>query len=87
MTTETQTNFDPRKRSLKGCHVLQQHVERLEISGPIDKSIEASAQLAREGYSVIRTGPYTDKTMYPKLDNTRFLTVAQRTVTTRRFQG
>lgn len=85
--TNTDTEFDLRKRSLKGCYVIQQHVERLELSGPIDKSVEATAQLAREGYRVLRTGPYTDRHMYPKLDHTRFMIVAERIVKTKQFRG
>ncbi len=87
MTTETQTNFDPRKRSLKGCLVVQQQVERLEVAGPEDKSLEATQQLIREGYRILRTGPYTDRKMYPKLDRTRFLIVAERIAKTKQFQG
>lgn len=85
--TTIDTDFDVRKRSLKGCLVIQQHVERLELSGPEDKAVEATAQLAREGYRVLRTGPYTDREMYPKLDHTRFMIVAERIVNTKRFRG
>lgn len=87
MTTETQTNFDPRKRSLKGCVVVQQNVERIELFGPEDKSIEAANQVTREGYRILRTGPYTDRAMYPKLDSTRFLIVAERVVRMKKFEG
>lgn len=87
MARSSDTDFDLRKRSLKGCSVVQQHVERLELSGPIDKSVEATEQLAREGYRVLRTGPYTDRQMYPKLDHTRFMIVAERIVKTKHFRG
>lgn len=87
MRTDIDNEFDLCKRSLKGCFVIQQHVERLELSGPEDKAIEAMAQLAREGYRVLRTGPYTDRKMYPKLDNTRFMIVAERIVKTKQFRG
>ena len=87
MTTSTDTDFDLRKRSLKGCFVIQQHVERLELSGPQDKAVEATSQLLREGYRVLWTGPYTDREMYPRLDHTRFMIVAERTVKTKKFQG
>lgn len=58
----------------------QQMIERIRLVGPNDKSREVMDALARKGYHLIKSGPYTTKTMFPKVDPTRFLFVAEREI-------
>ena len=55
-------------------------VERITLIGPKDESKAAFDWLYENGYHTIRSGPYTDREMYPKVDIGRFLIVAEREV-------
>lgn len=70
-TEKPRTCFD-------GCDVDMVHIERLTIVGPADKSIGIMNQLFKEGYRLTRSGPYTDRKIFPKCDVSRFLLIAER---------
>lgn len=57
-------------------------IERVQIVGKKDEYDNCLQWLQDNGYSIVRSGPYTDSQMYPKVDATRFLFVAERTTDT-----
>lgn len=58
----------------------RQMLERVRLIGPQDKSRAVMEALARKGFRLIQSGPYTTKTMFPKVDPTRFLFIAEREI-------
>lgn len=54
--------------------------ERLRVVGPMSESKEAMLALHEMGYTLTRSGPYTDHETFPKADVTRFLYIAERDV-------
>ena len=56
----------------------RQMLERIRLVGPQDKSREVMEALAEKGYRLIQSGPYTTKTMFPKVDPDHFLFIAER---------
>lgn len=55
-------------------------VERITLVGPMEESKNASSWLYENSYHTIRSGPYTDREMYPKANIGRFLIIAEREV-------
>ena len=55
-------------------------VEQITLVGPRSESTRVIDELSADGFRVTRSGPYTDKDLYPKLDMTRFLLKAERTL-------
>lgn len=58
----------------------RQMLERVRLVGPQDKSREVMEALSRKGFRLIQSGPYTTKTMFPKVDPDRFLFIAERDI-------
>jgi len=63
---------------LTGCDVSRETVERLTVVGPQSKGTEVLDVLWENGFRVMRSGPYTDRAMHPKVDVSRFLFIAER---------
>lgn len=63
-----------------GCKVQLDHIQRVTIVGPYEKSNEVFDILFDSGFRIVRSGPYTDKAMHPKVDMKRFLFIADRIV-------
>lgn len=55
-------------------------LERVRMVGPMSKSKEVMAALYDSGFRMVQTGPYTNKRMFPKCDDKRFLFIAEREV-------
>lgn len=66
------------KPNLPNCKVKKTIIERLEVVGPGDSRRTILDELEEKGFNVVRSGPYTDKTMHPRVDVTRFLFIAER---------
>jgi hypothetical protein len=58
----------------------RQMLERIRLVGPQAKSAEVMEALARKGFRLIQSGPYTTKSMFPKVDPDRFLFIAERDI-------
>ena len=58
----------------------RQMLERVRLVGPQDKSREVMEALALKGFRLIQSGPYTTRTMFPKVDPDRFLFIAERDI-------
>ena len=64
---------------MRGLTVARRSVERLRISGPEERRDEVyEAFPVEEGWRFIRSGPFTNRTMFPLVDMTRFLFVLER---------
>jgi hypothetical protein len=53
--------------------------ERRTFVGPFDESKEMLDALGTE-WHIIRSGPYTDRKMWPKVDVTRYMLIAERKI-------
>jgi hypothetical protein len=51
--------------------------EHRKVVGPMDESKAVMAAMFEDGWRITRSGPYTDKKMFPKLDCTRFMFTAE----------
>lgn len=58
--------------------IEETRVTRVRVVGPHEDSAKAFAWLAEQGFHVVRSGPYTDREMDPRVDVTRFLFIAER---------
>lgn len=62
-------------------HIKKRQVfERVEVIGPIDQGRAVLEELYEAGFRTIRSGVYTDKEMFPRCDDKRFLFIAEREV-------
>lgn len=57
----------------------RQFVERLELVGPGWQRPDVIEALG-EGWRLVRSGPYTTEALWPEVDPSRFLIVAEREV-------
>jgi len=55
-------------------------VERITLVFPTHQRDRVLADLARAGYRAVRSGPYTDETIWPDVDPARQLVEAHREV-------
>jgi hypothetical protein len=55
-------------------------LERRTLVSPMEKGQETLNALHADGWRTVRSGPYTNKRMFPKVDINRFLFVAEREV-------
>jgi hypothetical protein len=60
--------------------VEAKRIERLRIVGPYAEGKECLEWLYANGFSVTRSGPYTDREMHPACDIERFLFTAEREI-------
>jgi hypothetical protein len=58
--------------------VTTTQIEQLRIVGPYAEGKDCLTWLYENGYYPTRSGPYTDKEMFPKVDVKRFLITAER---------
>ncbi len=56
----------------------REHIERITVIGPMGESKQVLHELS--DWRMVRSGPYTDAKMFPKLDMNRFLFVMERVV-------
>ena len=54
------------------------NIERMTLVGPNSESKAVMQQLFEEGWRLIRSGPYSDREMFPAVDIDRFLFIAER---------
>jgi hypothetical protein len=59
---------------------LIDRVERFRVVGPAAKAGEVMDALHANGFRLLRSGPYTNKQMHPRLDMDRFLYIAEREI-------
>lgn len=52
--------------------------ERIRVIGPMDEGKSCMAQLHKEGWRLTRSGPYTNRGIFPRVDLSRFLFKAER---------
>ncbi len=62
------------------CKVERTVFERIKVIGPMDESMVVLDMLHDEGWRTTRTGPYTDRKMWPSVDDKRFLFWAEREI-------
>lgn len=55
-------------------------VRRLTLVGPESDHTDTLSKLRSGDWRIKRTGPYTDKDMYPDMDTSRFLVVAEKQI-------
>jgi hypothetical protein len=60
--------------------ITRQQIERITIVGKMEDSKRVMEYLYQAGYRVIRSGPYTDREMFPQVDIERFKFVAEREI-------
>ena len=65
-------------RIQKGCKAIQTKIVRVEVVGPIESREATFDDLYDEGFTVTRSGPYTDRNIFPKVDPERFCIVAEK---------
>ena len=53
-------------------------IERLEIVEHFGNESSVFDELRKKGYRITHSGPYTNKTMFPKVDPDRFMLTAER---------
>lgn len=53
-------------------------IDRITLVGPYSEGITILEQMHADGWRTVRSGPYTDRKIHPKLDVTRFLFVMER---------
>ena len=61
-----------------GCAFERETIERLTIAGPMARSKDVMSMLHDDGWHLLRTGPYTDKDIYPRCNPDRFLFIAEK---------
>lgn len=66
------------KPNLPKCKVTKSIIERIKVVGPYESGQQVLDELFDKGFSVVRSGPYTDRKMHPTVDMTRFLFIAER---------
>ena len=64
----------------RGWQIETSLIERVRIIGPYVDGQECLQWLFEHGYTVKRSGPYTDREMFPKVDIERFLFDAEREI-------
>lgn len=64
-----------------GADIKVRLVERIELIGPMDRANEMRRVLYEGNFDVTSSGPYTDSTMFPRCDMTRYKYHAEREVT------
>jgi hypothetical protein len=64
----------PKKRHKKTI------IERVEIVDRIEVREATWDRLEQEGYRVTHSGPFTNKAMFPAVDSTWFMVIAEREV-------
>lgn len=50
------------------------------LVGPYAEGVKVLEHLHADGWRVTRSGPYTNKALFPKLDMSRFLFLAEREI-------
>lgn len=55
-------------------------VERVRLVGPASESDSVTASLVAARFRITQAGPYSDREMYPAVDLTRFLFIAERQI-------
>jgi hypothetical protein len=63
-----------------GWDVKRKQIERLTIVCPRNEAQGCLMWLSENGYTCTRSGPYTDRDMYPRADISRSLFIAEREV-------
>jgi len=63
---------------IKKCKVKVKMLEVVEVVGPASQRKAAIDQLYAEGYTSVRSGPYTNARMWPEYDWNRFKIVAEK---------
>jgi len=53
-------------------------LERIKVVGPMSESKDVMAELHADGWTINRSGPYTDRKIFPDVDMERFLFMAER---------
>lgn len=66
--------------TVSGCNVLLKKFEHIRIIGPRELANKTREALNANGFIVTRSGPYSDVDMFPTVDSTRFLFMAEREV-------
>lgn len=66
------------KPRFAGCRVSQDIVQRVQVVGPTDQRQSVMDSLYDRGFRIVLSGPYTNKTLSPRVDPTRFLFIAER---------
>jgi hypothetical protein len=56
----------------------KEQLERRTLVGPMDDGKEVMAALHNCNWRIIRSGPYTDRKMFPACDDTRFQFIAEK---------
>lgn len=64
----------PQKRNKKTIIELVEIVDRIEVKAA------TWDRLINDGYSITHSGPYTTKAMWPEVDSTWFMLIAERVV-------
>ncbi|MDQ3918735.1 MAG: hypothetical protein M3348_09685 [Acidobacteriota bacterium] len=64
----------------RGWQLETSKLEEVRIVGPFADGSECLQWLYDNGFSVQRSGPYTDRDMHPDVDITRFLFTAVRKI-------
>lgn len=63
---------------LPGFAISRETLEQVTIIGPQSKRKELFRFLDEGSFRVVRSGPYTDRKMFPRVDLTRVMIVAVR---------
>ena len=63
---------------LKECEVETTTLERIRVICSSDIAGDVLRELHADGYDVRRTGPYSDRKMFPRVDTSRSLIIAER---------
>jgi len=66
------------KEEYNCCETSRELIERRNFVGPMSESGRIMAALHADNWRIIRSGPYTDRAMFPDVDITRFLFLAER---------
>ena len=63
---------------MRGLRVSRRVVVRFEIEGPEERSQEIRDAFPSEhGWRIVRSGPYTNQSMHPRIDRSRFKMVVE----------
>jgi hypothetical protein len=81
MNTPSVISTEARATKPYGEFITEHEVkEAIVVVGPMSRSQEVLRALYDDGWRCQRTGPYTDKKLWPKVDPERFLFTAERAI-------
>lgn len=60
--------------------VKRESFERIEVVGPMAEGKRVLQELHDAGWRTTRSGPYTDREIFPRADINRFLFIAEREI-------